>query len=709
MWNASWFRFLLFAALSALVWWNPMQFRTRVHLQYDGHLLRATVHGTSLEVERPGLNLHRLALRSQPSAEAVGAEHLEISAPGGRHESHDLPGRFVFHQLRWQAVGDWCLDDRMDTEEVWSKDLNLNEPFTLDLTFTGRCLQGTQIVLEGAQGLNLLWRRGFINNDVFLTEPNGSVLAKEGLSSRWQVSVRSMLDPFLKGLWLASLLALSLGVARGPKIQTIAPQPFWKLPWPVLGLILLHTGLALAIAAWVLEAMPHFQDDLCYVLRTKWLLGGHLCQPIPEHPEHFEIPFTYFKHGNWITYYPIGWPLLLAVGEFFHAAWVMPPLCSALYLIALWHLGRDIGGSRLAIMALGLTTTCLLGWILSASLMTHAASAMLLTLAVLGYWRGESRGDHRWALGGGVALGFLFAMRPLTSAAAGIALGLFALSRVHRVWRIGLWFALGVLVGSLPAWIDNALTTGSPWRFAYTDGFGYAWSWQTANDSLLTSDTTFALVWLHAFGWGWPFHNTWPLPLLGLGLALLPFASGRAQRIDYLLLLVFLSIPFAYSGIPQSGAHAFGPRYYYDAFFALFLLTGRGFAMLLEDWRAASRKTLCRIAQVVGILLLCSALGRAISRLPDYYRYNGPDRSLVRAIEQKGLTRAVVLLDPGDYLQWIQAAVLLPGSLEDDLIFAISKGNNRDLMKQYAGRPFYLWNKQGLSSYDAAPESSGRN
>jgi hypothetical protein len=680
-----------FVVLSVLLHWHPTEFRTPVTVDYDGTLFRVHVLNAVLETPRSGMVLKKLSLRTQPSLFWLGGTAIDLSGGNAAPIHYPLPEVFEFKNRKQHPFGDWYLDDSQDVETVWSREVTLPGPFHLETTLTGRSLQGVLLGLEGTQGLILSVRRGLINNDTHLMERDGRVLQTAALVASWPQSLLEFLDPYLIGLWVA--MAFSLLLTYRPGTDDSVSNPSWTNPtsrgvWILIGL---HTALVIVVAGWILEAMPHFQDDLCYLLRAKWLLAGHLTQAAPLLPDHFQIPFTYISGHKWATYYPIGWPLLLAIGEFFQAAWLVSPLCSALYLVLLWHLGRKLGGPELGWSVLLLSSTCLLGWILSASLMTHAASSLLLVCAVYGFWRGEDEKLWRWSLAGGSALGYLFTIRPLTSVAAGIVLGLFALPGLRQNWRNALAFALGVGgLASLALW-DNARVTGSPWLFAYTAGYGYHWTWSTLAENLVISDSTLALVLPHAFGWDWAPRTGIGLAVIGLGLALLPFVSGRARRIEWILLALFFSLPVAYSGISITGAHGFGPRYYYDVFFCLFLLSGRGFSQIRRSLESLPRPFYSWLWILSGIVLLGLGGLRAVINLPRYRGYNVVDSSLVQAIDARPQRRALVLLDSPDYLQWIRASPRLQSSQSDDLIFAGSLEDNTALLHLYEGRTVYRW------------------
>jgi hypothetical protein len=677
-----------FIALTLLLAWNPTAFRTKAQLHYDGTTLRADFDKQSLAITRPGLSVKRLALEAGPSFFPTGGDYLIWQADPSKAVTHQLPQHFTFAQLNFQPAGDWWIDEKYETEEVWSRPVEHNGNFKIELQLRERSFQFIKLQLQGEDPVTLLFRRGLINNDATFQEASQQSLGSITLTPAWQQSLLHIIDPYLRGLWLASLMALILSYLpfQTKKNVSIPSSHFQTVLLWVL--ISFSFFLSCWIALEILKATPHFQDDMCYLIRAKWLLAGQPFPDAPLLPEHFQIPFTYISDGKWATVYPIGWPLFLALGESFGAAWILSPLFATLSLWLIWKLGECLGELEISVVSLLLVLTCTLCWIFSASMMTHAVSPCLIALSLWCFYQGETRALSRWSFFGGIALGLLFGIRPMTSVAVGMVLALFALGKIKTTLRLSLAFAAGVFIGALPVLIDNWIVTGKPWLFAYSVGYDYKWTWKTLDANLLVTDSTMALLLPHAF--------SWPIPLLGLALALIPFFTGLATRLHWILLCLYFSIPLAYSGIIFNGAHGFGPRYYFDVIFCLFLLAAHGFNIIGQRLSGLAYSLPSRSWLLVGLILLGFSTTNVIQNLPRYQYYNGIQQDLITELEKKQISHALILIPSNNEMLWVKIAPRLPGTLQDKLIFAADLGDNTSLLKQYDDRPAYRWSASQL-------------
>ena len=88
------------------------------------------------------------------------------------------------------------------------------------------------------------------------------------------------------------------------------------------------------------------------------------------------------------------------------------------------------------------------------------------------------------------------------------------------------------------------------------------------------NNTARNLAQLLSHGYGWP-------PFLTLSLASIPFVSGRAKTWDWLFLGGFLCLIAGYACWWADGI-MYGPRFYFEGFGFLILLTARGVATAVE-------------------------------------------------------------------------------------------------------------------------------
>jgi hypothetical protein len=331
-----------------------------------------------------------------------------------------------------------------------------------------------------------------------------------------------------------------------------------------------------------------------------------------------------------------------------------------------------------------------------------ASLVWLLLFSLWFVWVAQGRGWW-FALGAGLALGLAFLTRSLTAMAYALPFAAYSLVQIARRrqphWTHYLLVALsGAAVAALlPAY--QWLVTGDPWlnpyllwwpydRLGFGPGIGampgghspfYAWINLEQDLSRAATDLL-----------GWP-KLSW-LPLL-LGLALRP----RRQR-DWALPLPFLCLVVAYMfywiGSP---ARLWGPRYYFEGFGGLWLLSAVGL-LKLWDWATSWQP------RAKPVLLAALALAMAVSlaanlpnRMREAHGFYGISRAQLEPIEQADLHNALVFVYADRWLEYGAMLAEMSPTLDDDVVYARGSGHDADaaVMAEYPGRAvYYLVNGQ---------------
>lgn len=78
------------------------------------------------------------------------------------------------------------------------------------------------------------------------------------------------------------------------------------------------------------QMIPHSPDSAAYFWAAKYLAAGKLWLPIPS--ESFGFDYQSYTFNHWTILWPIGHPLVLALGSFFNATFIIPPLIGTLTL-----------------------------------------------------------------------------------------------------------------------------------------------------------------------------------------------------------------------------------------------------------------------------------------------------------------------------------------------------------------------------------------
>src|SRR5262245_12890905 len=163
--------------------------------------------------------------------------------------------------------------------------------------------------------------------------------------------------------------------------------------------------------------MPHVVDETAYLFQARLLASGRTHVDTPAIPEAFQFgssPFLVDYDGHWASFYPFGQPIVLAAGELFGAAWIIPPLLGALSVLVIFLLGRGLYNWQSGLIAAALMAFSPFVLMQASSYMSHTTASVYLLVALGASWL--PRG-HRvsWAGVAGLALGLLFNTRPLTA------------------------------------------------------------------------------------------------------------------------------------------------------------------------------------------------------------------------------------------------------------------------------------------------------
>jgi hypothetical protein len=500
----------------------------------------------------------------------------------------------------------------------------------------------------------------------------------------------------------------SLSRGRGDQSALPATWPAW-LPDATASVISL-AGLAasLYVATALLERMPHVQDSVAYLFQAETFALGRLWVPTPAHSQFFTHEFILMDAaGRWFSKYPPGWPMILALGQLAGAPWVVDPICGALSLILLYRLGKEIYRPRVGVLAavLGLSAPFFL--FLSGSFMSHTSGLLFTLLMTWAFWR-ASRSDRPalWSALAGVAFGMLFLIRPFSALPLAAPIAVYALTgglRRPGQTILRYWPAVACALPFVAAFLAyNRVFTGSwfypPqqlwWPFDQV-GFGPdhgPWGF-TPIDALNNSSRN--LTELLAHGFGWP-------AFLTLAILPIPFLTGRARAWEWLFLAGLVGIVVGYALWWADGI-MYGPRFYFEGFGFLVLLTARGFDVLMS---APVSSPLDRekpntepIAAVAAFVLLAGLIGYNLSfylpgQLRLYHGYNYVSRLKLDAVAAAGIHHAVVFANVGKQYEWWEYGEVFSANdplLQGDVIYARDLGDaeDRQLLLDFPGRAYY--------------------
>ena len=417
----------------------------------------------------------------------------------------------------------------------------------------------------------------------------------------------------------------------------------------------------LGVSALRLDAIPHAMDEVMQVFQAKIFASGHLWITPPSSTDLISHFGLIHDGGKWRCMWPPGNALAMAPFVAAGALWLYPPILSSLTLAAIFVFVSRTDDRNTALLAVLLLVTSPWFWSMGSSYMSHVPSALWLSAFLMCLVRARE-GNLPACAAAGLCLGAAAATREadalFLSAPFGVLWALDVLdSNKRRDWlrrsaamALGLVPGLGFLLGT--NWLEN----GAPFVFGheivFKGRYGFGLGAQSPGirmDPFAAPVHTFLAGWLNLRG----LLTDLQVVLFGLGipsLALPAFAligqsrdrmvlTGMAAIVLFLGMYLFFPLDMT----------MFGPRYAYGALPLFAWLGARGLSAVHRRALAAGSRRALGGMLAVGILI---AWGHAIpGALASFHpSFAGVDRSLERALETRGIDRAIVwvLRDPRD-------------------------------------------------------------
>ena len=410
------------------------------------------------------------------------------------------------------------------------------------------------------------------------------------------------------------------------------------------------TALAVAVAAFAAVAMrdafsgnPHLIDEVAQLFQGRIFASGRLAAPDPVPLESFLVSQTLVTDAGWVSQYPPGQAVLLALGFWVRAEWLVNPILGGISVMLLFAVARGLYDLKTATVAALLWSTS--AWVLfmSATYMNHVGATTLALGAWAVIW--APRQTNRWHyVGAGFLLAAAAATRPLDAVAAAAPIGVW-LVRQRGAAKVP-WIALGALPVAGAWGVLNWRLFGSPFTLGYTalygpdvglgfrtDPFGHAYTPLVA-----VSNMAAAVRRLNVYLFEWPIPALLPLTAWAL------FARRRGN--DVVVGIGALAAPLLYFFYWHSGFYP-GPRFYYISAPFLVIATARAWDWV---WTHARKKSWgVRWDVSAGVAAAVVLLWGSLSFLParwDFYRTQlvslkyHPERELA----ERGVDQALVIV-----------------------------------------------------------------
>jgi hypothetical protein len=503
------------------------------------------------------------------------------------------------------------------------------------------------------------------------------------------------------------------------------------------------------LVSWfVFDHIPHVQDTVAQLFQAKLFAAGRLYLPSPPLPQFFDLMHV-INDGRWYSQYPPGHPLLLMLGVLVRAPWIINPLLGTMTVVTIYHLGREVYDEPTARLATLLACLSPFLIFMSSEFMNHSSALLFTSLFLLFFARSvrspqfavrSSQSPVLSSLLAGLCLGMVVLIRPFTAlliAVPFVVAALVMLSRspqpafiVHRssfrapqsvvrwlLMLLGGALMFGVLL------LYNYLTNGNAFKLGYTAEYGASHTvglGQGAFGEVLTLPKAFLETNLDLNALN-RYLFEFPIPSL-LFIAVL-FAFGRRRKWDFLLLSTIVMLVGGYFFYFWHSTVLFGPRWEYESFAALVLLSARGIRTMQNSGQVTkmpkgpvssldhlTARPLDR-SVTARLFFLCflSMFAVAVPTLVQHYRHGYDVSSTTfRTVKQAGLHHAVVFTRSME-------EVGLHNSLDlnSDIVFARDLGPlNPALQTLFPDRSFYYASRDTLRElkdlrFDNSPLKQG--
>ena len=476
---------------------------------------------------------------------------------------------------------------------------------------------------------------------------------------------------------------------------------------------------ALVVGIWVIvisaflnlfayQRHPHIPDEVAYIYHARYLADGKLYTAAPPVQDAFDVYLMQFDGDRWYPAPPIGWPMILAIGELVGLPWLVNPVLGGINILLAYLLLTELYSRRLAKISIFLLAISPWYVFMAMNFMTHMFTLTCALTAALGLVWARKTGRIRWILLSGFALGVMSLIRPLEALIWALLIGLWAIGFGGKRIRIS-WLAALVITTGLTASLVlpyNKLLTGSASIFPinqYTDqrfghnsnayGFGpdRGMGWpidpnmgHDPIDAMINADLNGFSINIELFGWS----------IGSLLFVILFVLSGRFQKSDYLMFAVITTVFIAFFFYYFSGGPDFGARYWFLMIVPLVVLTVRGIQSLenrLNSGGLGSSSRVLAVLLLAGVLALINYFPwRAIDK---YYHYLNMRPDIRELAEDYHFGRSLVLIDGDEHPDYASAFVYNPVDMQADApIYAWDRDpeTRQQVLRAYQDRPVWI-------------------
>jgi 4-amino-4-deoxy-L-arabinose transferase-like glycosyltransferase len=237
----------------------------------------------------------------------------------------------------------------------------------------------------------------------------------------------------------------------------------------------LFTFMASIFVAWfVFGGQPTGGDEMAQRFQARLLVAGRLWGVAEQPYQFFSGIQTANVDGRWFAQFPIGGPLLLAIGTLLGAPWIVNPVLAGWTAASVYRFASKTTDETTARIATLLFAASPFVLLMSGSQMNHpgALAFLMYGMAALPDWVGarEARALRSAALRVGFGFAMSATIRPYEASVLGFVVGVFQIVHARRSGAHLRSFAWQLAGGALPVAFllyANAQQTGQAWLFGY--------------------------------------------------------------------------------------------------------------------------------------------------------------------------------------------------------------------------------------------------
>jgi hypothetical protein len=251
------------------------------------------------------------------------------------------------------------------------------------------------------------------------------------------------------------------------------------LPFAAM-LALVAFAAAAAFGSFALAGQPNVVDAMTQLLHARFVADGGLTGPDASFGAFWMPQQSLFTEHGWVSQYPPGHVLLLALGLKAGVPWAVGPLMLAIAILFTTLAAERLLPDRIAEARLGALLAAVSPFLIAhaGAWMNHTTAAAFGAIAVWCAARSMG-GGPAWFAAAGASLGAMFTVRPLSALTLGVVIAAwltFASGRgaVRRALPRVAILLLGALPFGVAIALYNARFFGSATTFGYAAALGPA-------------------------------------------------------------------------------------------------------------------------------------------------------------------------------------------------------------------------------------------